>query len=728
MIRPALHDRVRYTFVHKNHGRQVVIEPEGWENNDEEYARHKTDFGLMTKFTNNSAYFKGALTFIDDVLEKYGINAKINVIREERHPKTNAWTETFNQFLDLLEYSKGKGKIKIKANAGGLEEQLKSFENEKFEIEKLESVTGEVIEPLESRLLELKGRRIFKRTQYDIKESENNALLFSRSENNDANYRGVTVPIPLHIIGDSHEEFSLSPIYNSESSDGTLDRSIPLSISNIFLYNVEKERTFKIKFSFTFKINVLQFDDINFSHFWLYLTKYKNGADLNLDAHISNLFYSSNIIDDNNKTISVSFDQDVTLQQGQSLGLNFHQVMYRDAWHTAHMEVDCTEIKGGLTIEENSFFEESTTKVILAHELLERIVYIITGVKGLVYSEAFGRKDLGYKEDGEWAYLSFSNGFWIRKFEEEALSVSLKDLKGFMSACLGMSTGIETVGEKQILVAEPFKYFFQDFVGVRLPYEIDDSKESVAKQFYFSAIEIGSNKGGEYEEIMGLNEYNTKSNWTTAITVTDNKYTKTSNIRRDSYGQEIPRRKPKLTHPTEDTRYDSDVTVFDAKKGVSQILEQRYWQDDLDEEPKNIYSPETATNLRLTDTRCMLRHSVFLRVGLTKYLDKKVIFASSIGNSTLITKKNGVEIIENGSILNNELNKEAFVPMLKKFNHKVSFEVLEQLKGTTNINGREVSNLFGLVEYVEKGEVKYGRFWSVKPKGKGQFELLKAEI
>ena len=87
----------------------------------------------------------------------------------------------------------------------------------------------------------------------------------------------------------------------------------------------------------------------------------------------------------------------------------------------------------------------------------------------------------------------------------------------------------------------------------------------------------------------------------------------------------------------------------------------------------------------------------------------------------------GVEYSENQEGINcNVFGVPLFEPEEIEFTHEVNFELIKQLEGTTIINGREIRNVYGLIQFInEKGQTEKGRFLSLKPNGKGVWKILK---
>jgi len=252
-------------------------------------------------------------------------------------------------------------------------------------------------------------------------------------------------------------------------------------------------------------------------------------------------------------------------------------------------------------------------------------------------------------------------------------------------------------------------------------------KRNEAENSYFSSLEFGYDKGGDYEEAMGLDEPNAKSNFTTVINGLKNDFTKISKFRADSYGFEFARRKPVTLNNTEDTSYDNDIWFNDLKRGPNNVFLQRKWQDDLEKIPTGIFSPTTAFNLRLSPFNNMLRHGWFFGAGFDKYQSDFVRYSSATANSKLTTQLIGKpEYAENGIVQNSELQKSRFVCEEIEFEHICDYEVMKQINGSTIIQGNTIMNVYGLIEFInEFNEVEKGFLLSLKPTGNGKFRLIK---
>lgn len=737
-VNQGYNDRVAYYLDNINMGQLLIVEPEGWDTDEKEYQRHKDYGGMFPQFSNALKFVKNGATYIRDVRKIYGINEEIRLTRRERNPKTDVWETTYFGFLDLSTYEYEDRKVSVKFNSGGLEQSLKSRDGDDFEIDRETTSDGFAMNPLTPIEIQLDGRNINLITDFNFQSDNTKVLL--ENFTSDGNQRGSAVSMPLFLKGKSHEN-AQQPLEGSNVQDNSEFRTGPGETGNMFFANSDRDRTFRLSFSIDFTINNLVFDDVTRFKFYVRLGKYKDGVDY---VSKENIFLKSfqdypNI---SNKRYNVSFDQDVTLLKGESLSLTVDQWYDGREFSNSRLNTEVKDFSGFLKINEDSYYPASLTKGVLLFELCERLTEICTNRKNAFKSNLLGRTDLGYKEDGEWSLVTASHGFWIRQFDKlpiptegppkvenlfKPMTLSFKSNYDSLQSIFNIGIGIENDGNREFVRLEKLSYFYNRNVLIRLPNQIKNVKRRELADQDYSSLEIGYEKVIDYEEAMGLDEPNAKTKWTTFINRVKNPFTKTSTHRADSYGMEFARRKNVTDFGTEDTKYDSDIFLSDNKRGLNSVFLQRKWQDDFEKVPTGVFSPETATNLRLSPLYMMLRHGWTITAGLQTYLDEFVRYASSTLNSRLKTKMIGKpEYAENGNVLNAELDKARYVTEEITFDHKCDFEVMQQVNGYTEILGERIRNLYGLVEFInEDNEIERAFINNLKPNAEGKWVVLK---
>jgi len=744
-INTSFTERVRYTLFHKESGSLILKnDPQGWNEDQKEITRNKDYHGIFASFSNNLRFVGDAKDFIESVYDVYGINADIRLKKEILHPKTDLWVDDYSGYLDLSTREVQDNKLSCKFNSGGLEQILKARESEQLELDRETTLDGVVIEPLQPKELTLEGRRIFLKSRWETKIGNNTAYM--SNESNDGNVRNQTCGIPMELVSQSHEEAQSSSPTNGTRDNGTAGM--------FFISNSEVDRTFRLKFSLSFKVQNIDQNEMSYAYFQVALSTY--GVDpydtikridlLNIET--DGRVFRANVY----KTYTIDFDEEIKLLQGQSLSLEFYQYVDFRVSNQARLRFSLSNITCKLSIDENSYFEPTKAKFILVHDLFSRISELITNRKNNFHSKYFGRKDLGYSKDGPGAFFGLTHGFWVRGFDKLPLSTeenpnlfkpmttSFRDAFDSFSAICNAGLGIERIGFSERIIIEDLKYFYNRNVTIRLPNQVKNVKRSIATEYYYSSIELGYSNGGAYEEAQGLDEYNGKATFTTVITRIKQTYTKVSSYIAASYAKEFTRRKPFFRYPDLDTQRDSEIFVMDLKKTPIGTYVERKWQDDFQKEPTGVFSPETATNLRLSPFNLLLKHGWVIASGLTKYATDYVRYGSSTGNPKLKTKLrtdndylndtsstpgNGNEYSDDDKIINSELERARYVPEYVEFEHIVNYEIMQQIQGYTIVSGEKIYNVYGLVEFInENSEKEKGFLISVKPNGNGQFKLL----
>jgi hypothetical protein len=754
-INQAFNDRVKYVLSCQSDGFDdlVITEPIGWNNDEKEYARNTEYHGIFPKFSNNLKFIEDGADYINFAREVLGINASLKLTKYEKHPRTDRWVRTYWGYLDMSTWNFENEQVQIKFNSGGLEQLIKARESESVEIDRPDTMDGKPMDPLLINEVSFDGRRIFLKSKWEHNDNLNEVTLGVYSD--DGNTRSKATGFPLNLVSPSHEQAkSVSGFSNGNDQSGSTGMMILADFDRTRDLTV-KGRNIKLKPFIYDGLNTINGStEWNWAYFKINLTTYQNSIDFDVKERISllhigagtnegALVYNSNVLNIHNQLLSIpDFEKNITVEQGDSVALEIllEADLKNYASSRARFYVRMTDFDGDLFVEEDSHFEPSKSKFIFTHDLLDRLVEICSSSKNAFYSKFYGRTELGYAENGPGAHVANTHGFWIRNFDKYPLSTetdpnlfkplttSLKDAITSCIAVHNVGMGIEEINNKERLRIEPYGYFFNSNVTIRLPNQVKNIKRSEAVDYYASAIQMGYELGGNYSEAQGLDEPNGKSNFTTVIKSVKATFSRISKYRADSYGKEFCRRKPLELDSTLDTQYDEDVWFLDLKKTAANTFVQRKWQDDFEQAPTGIFSPDTADSLRFSPFNMLLNHGWVIAAGLAKYPMDYVRYGSSTANSQLKTKLIGRnEYVENGNIINSELGTPRFVAEWVEFEHECDFDVMQMVQGTTVIQGNEIPNMYGTVEYqVSDGRWERGFLFNLKPNDKGQWKVLKS--
>lgn len=761
MIDTAYIDRVYYELQNSNVGNLPVPSDDiiGWNEDDKEYARNDDYEGIFAKFSNALRFKGAAKDWINNAIYQLDINAKLRLVKNALDNQMQ-WQRSYEGFLSVRTWEYKDNVVSMKFESGGLENTLKTRRKDKVELERTETFTGKAIPELELKQLNLPGRRIFLNTTFKTDNVNNEAKATVQSNDGDEVHK--TVGIPLQILGSSHD-LSNSVIMNTTGNE------FGGSTGMMFYALNDRTRLMDINLDFDFDAYFQQYENVQWCRYQVCLTIYENGA--NYDIKERRVIYelrssgegvTSNLVNGGTSLnnlpsnhdfaypsftipIAGSYNTQIELLEGESLALECY--LNADLYVDNNAGVRCfaQNIVSNLKIEEDSYYEPTLTNGILAYELLERLVEIMTGDKSNFKSDYYGRVDRGYPVDGPGAYTFFAHGHWIRQFTSEdelykPFATSFLDAFESLEVLHNVGLGIERIGFKERIIVEDSKYFNNNNVTIRLGKEVNgvfeylqvkNVERKVAEDYYYSSITIGSDKGGDYEEIMGLQETNTQANFTTIIEGATNEYKKTAKYRWDPYGEEIIRRRNKITAPTTDQSGDLDIWAHDVKPSATGIFELKTWQDVLEVEPIGMFDPDSSYNFLWSPVQLLLKHGYKLRAGLNKYPLDSIIFGSSTGKSQVTIQAIGQPAYaENGNVPNIDLEPARDVPREVKFEFKVDRELIKKIEGYTILpNGQKIPNIYGKIEFMnEFGELEKGKIISLKPNGKGQFTLIQSAI
>ncbi|CAL2055967.1 hypothetical protein [Tenacibaculum sp. 190524A05c] len=708
----------------------LVEEPIGWKDNTNQgLSRSKNSDEFISKSAKQIKFIGKGREYIKTSESIYGTKAKIRyiVVRENPEDSYDFFKDVY--FLDLKTFKDKSGQIEVKADEGGMALVIKNRKNQKVEYDRETTIDGDSIEKLSTRKLLLAGRRIFLRSI--LKEEAAKFQLRNGSKFDTRIY--LQTPIPVKILSRSHSE--LKDVYADEFNQQKTKTPNIGSVGLVFFLSAERDKDITVEYDVDFLLKRTTYrGKERGGGLTIDLVVYKDSTDFNLKERIQ-LYNLENPHSVTSKRIQIQGSQFLELKKGDSVSLEIlsHARLGTGfanySWGRFDWDVEdsnCT-----INLSEDSEIKPSYTDVVRVHELIDKEVEILTGRRNSFYSELFGRKDLGYEQDGEFSGLTVTNGLWIRGFdskEDKKPSISLKQIQESLNACCGIGSMIERNGFKERLRIEGLDFFYIPHVTLELPFVVTEIEVTPAIDFLYSNYEFGYKKGGDgYEEATGIGEYNGKASYSNILDHVERNLSVLSEIRGDSSMPEFARRKHKTTHPLDDTRYDMDNVFIDALESETDVLIERKWQHDFDKQPEGIYDPDSATNLRFTPSKMRDRRKLFLASSLYHHQNSSIRFTSSNCNSNLITLSNGIESNEKGDKKVSDYGKPRFKPYWVKFTHPVSYSISKRLRSKVIIDGKERYVFYGMIRYrVAENVYQYGYLFEVKEKGKGEWKVLLA--
>lgn len=712
----------------------IIDEPTNWETDEKSFERAPQGGGTLLKLNNVFEMGKDAADYIDQVMFIQGFNCSVYLTKrgKDTTKKSEDWRVFYRNRLDPTSFkfkdNRGRRRVEASFSQGGLFDKILARYNDKYDLVNTKSADNIEIGELETIIEQVDGRAFFRRSELFIDDLTRVEVEFLGGDRDNAR----AIPFQVEINSDRESLSGVTPgadsvpyandTYAIGQVGSLLYYEAPIEVELVLKGKVKlrmidtEDGVMKLEYVFYETVG----DDLIFRE-RRELTQIDTGVNLNI------LEYDFN-------------DEKVVVPRGWSLGI----VAYTRVDGGIGVEkivYDFLDTK--LTVKLDFKYDPTQALVLLPHELFERLLQKITGEKGLLISNLFGRPELGYSDTGKWATLGVASGFWARGFDlgepvtdangdltpKKQLNISLKEAFESFNVPEPLYWGIIERNGKEYFRLEDYKFTQQDFIGVRLGRVNSKGFSYIPANNYetnplndelYTRLEVGYEKGGsEYEEVFGLSSPHGIAKWSTCLKEMPEKpYVKTSVIRADIEAYELARIKQSTFNPDEDTEYDQDLFFRHLKK-VDNTWVLRKWQDDFEEEPKFIYSPNTTGNLLLTPLNCLLRHKEIFSTGL--YLEplKEVVFISSNCNSDL--ELDG--LAENSSILNKDLGKPYINGWVATFEGKVFQSFIDELEGQTYVNGEFIPNWFGIYEFVLNDRIVQGKLIKTTVNGNGNHEI-----
>ena len=731
MNRINFHNHIEYVLISQSQGPVVIPEPINFDKgNGNIYTRDDKSKGFLTTksndlefhnagdlFLRNQSYTKGVA---EDVLMQKWVKSEDRL--DER------WRVATENYLDMAELetdekSGGKKVSKTKVTEGGLKKLIDSKYDDEFDLTSTIDIDGNTISSLATETSSLPAKELFLRSELSVEENTEIKAIVSGGDN--LNARAFPLSVDINSDADNIDSV-LGDKLNAVSGDYASLKAA--NIGNCWLTVSEQNKRLiingKIKATITHaEIGTGTLDIVIYSGF----------GEFNFDRKITlDVFDPSNL----GEVIEYTFnDYELVIAQGESVtfGLLSNTV--------DGIRYSVTET--AIVVTEDSVFAETTAKCLTYKQVINRLLYLITGTDELVISDLL--------DTGELSEDILLNGFWIRGFpdivnegtdEERKIQfvTSLKQVISHMEALIPVAWWVTRIGDQEYFRIEPKIYTMQNFPGIKFGNTKNDIftgrktftftqlskvKRKKLKKNFYSKLEFGSEKGGDnYEEIHGLQSICGKATFSTVNKNQESTYSKLSPYRLGDVDVELPRRKPYSLKPEEDTRFDSDIMCIRAKKNGS-IYQPRVWQDAYEQAPTGIYRVDSAYNLEFTPMRLLISHGFVINSGLYHYPNGKIVFSSSNCNSAFKTKKAGENLLEEDTFVeHSRLDPPRIRPYSVECVAQVTQEIEDAIVGETD----GVPNWFGTVEGLTSDGIQQFRLVKSDVNDEGKHKFVEAYI
>ncbi len=651
----------RYTLTNPTQGSLVMQgDPVGWEETDEILRRDERLHGIFWDYTLKLEFYCGnGKEFIDTVFENEGIDGEITILIEKNCTCENDFEEYLTGKINLSSIEQEGNLSRVNIEGEGIQKLVKNRLDTKVNLNSLVGLDGQALEEMEfagyelnlhSKLIVIKSKMIIEDGPI---ESERSAKNFFGSV---FPVEAVIIQVPFTNIsyddlqGLSVPSTPLIKYYSllSSSLEGGGYEPLHLNFSTVdyeptaTYLNDSVEKTVTINYDFDGTITEVNDNPgpQNYTITVLYrvgsvfavATDYVLYTVNNVSLGASNIGSFPMVIDGTSEVV-IPADQYLWVYI-KLTGFNIN----------SGKTITVTQSFTNASIEliNNSSTEGTPAKAYGIFEAFDRVSHSISGQSSSFRSEYFGRKNSSYPYDsnGCGSFNAISNGALIRGFPLDDTTIespyplpeqlvesgrpvfiSMNDLYEGANAIFNLGFGVEKLeGNTWAVVVEPKSYFYDPTVLIQIP-SIPNLKISSANGYYYNKVTVGYEKW-ENEQVNGLDEFNSKREYSLPIKSIKNELTILSKFIASGYAIEFTRRKRYDQFRTEDYKYDNDNFIIALNRTTNGSGEPANLDDaEKDEnfpDTNNLISPETAYNLRLSPARNFLRWNSVVNTGMLK--------------------------------------------------------------------------------------------------------------
>lgn len=663
----------RYSIIYNSVTTVLEFAPVKWEERNRSLKRSDSAIGLFRTFTADLTFIKDGFDLLNSIEETDGINANVQLLVEKMNPKTGIYAPEplmqfdFTELSYTTEYGKG---IKIALISSGFEQVLDARKAIEVPYDRLTTIDGATITPYPAIDTDFGGGLTFHDTDgyrtakifgIDVADKGVPYVIDEQTYSTTDTPRNVVLGISTNYVNPLIQE-----VASREFGGAVYTLPGGASTTDCFFYTNGFAR---VNYDVNLLLNHRSTLSIQPNDWDLRIVLYKAVFDTDgnpIAASFVKIYEQTNYT---GPLFSYLFATSGIIDLEPNEGL----ILY--AYHYAINSL--TFAQSNLTVLANSYisldysdkYNTTYTKFILPHEAFERSIEGYTGIKGF-YSEPFGRTDLGYAADGEYAYIALTDGMLLRGFpqgyiideaDDDAnkvaqLTFSFEKLFDFFNKnkCLGWT--IETIDGVEKVVIKKREDFFNDTIITDVPaMEMHSYSRTREPKLYFNSIKLGCEVEA-YENTSGLEEYCGISEFATCIKPVANPLELITEYKTACYAVEFVRRYPMLEYSTTDTQYDSYIMAVDMVLDTDGNLMQR--TDEGFTTFEGIPLITTPMNLNLTPARALLRWGFWLNAGLWKYPAYNLVYSKSSFVTDLKTLKTGESelLAENDNFLNNRLD------------------------------------------------------------------------
>jgi|GEM_PF-2326631 len=647
-------------------------DPIGWDELGKTLTRSSATHGLLLDYSVQMGFIKEAKAYLELAYATLGIEADVRVLIEQENPNTWLYDEYYRGRIDFSDAEFTSTEVRCNVENEDFSQRFLNRDDVPIDLWGNTTVSGAASRQETPLTVELHSRAVVKR--HDVSNPANlppvisEGLFFDDDSRSQTRYFGFA-----KVTTDELGLAAGSPVLTS----GDATTAVPI-------YQAKGQEELTIEFALTDTIQTLMGPggrtiDIKY-HFRI------NGDPSTATVLATDSFTTA--IDGNRYSHQFAIPP-TTIQA--TLNENDAVYLYAELYyHNPDTGIVTFNTTVYATLEQGSYLRiTAVTQTaptpcngLLVYEALDRLSTALADTPDAFRSTYFGRTDtrIPYDEDGPGALALVAGGFQLRGFptpfdasptapapdSRKSLFASWRELYDSLAAIHGLGYGIERLQPtgKSVVRVEPMAYFYPAQVVLDLtglgPL---DATAKVNAERHYNTVEVGY-ETWEPEGVNGLDEFNTKRQWTTPLTRIKNALTAVSRYITSGLRLELVRRQRYSETSTTDGATDNNNFLIALLRkdggGFETERNQRFARLD------GMLSPETVYNAIWSPARNLRNHGAALRAGLAPLGGSAVVrFAFGEGNNNVVSRlqTETADIAESADVLTDELAAPLWLPL-----------------------------------------------------------------
>ncbi len=623
-------------------------DPIGWENASFLLKRNDVYKGMASEYITTLKFHckGGGRQFIDTVYERDFVNGRIDIYIEYDCDGSGAYDMLYRGILNLSSYAIDGDYGSCTIEQSDLLTKLFTRDEINVDIERALSIGEKPIEPASITTLTLPSVEIYFENEWRVTDN----YFYAHAEAVKPGSFEAWVTHQLNVVkSDMDTVYPCVEVYDTSADQAGQIGAFELSAYvDPILTARETGVNYPLIIELDFRFKGKYYDDETSGGGFrnnqsLIFKIIKGKIDVNDTNSIEDIFSTNQIGGFSADNYDADFDIGTygtpltfQLDSGESVWVVWQYYNTSTGNYTVRQQWNY-EI-GYIKMNSRTKYKETTAKAVMVHESFNQVVDAIADSDNNFYSEFYGRIDsekATYDKDGCAGLLSLTNGLNIRKFPLKPLLFNFREMFRSLDALHNIGMGLV---DDKIRVEQLGFFFNSNSRIITLPF-VNTYTRKVSEDRMVNKAVIGYDKW-ETEFKGGLDEVNTKHEYSTIVSSTKGTLNKLSNYIASTYAIELTRRKNIDILPTEDWRYDNDVFFIAVKRfGPTPFKPELY--ADAFSSGNNMQVLTTAYNLRLTPTRMLLAHLNVITAGLQK-IEGNISFAKGEGNTALELTKTDV--------------------------------------------------------------------------------------